>query len=312
MQKCSRELLETFIEKAIKVHGNKYDYSNVEYITCYDNVEIICKEHGVFNITPTSHINKGTGCPVCRKLVYTIKNAEVYRHKIIKKFNSKFKLPNEVNSISDKILCNCPVHGEFTSSFENLYRSKYGCEKCGIEARTESITYTTEEYISRANEVHKNRYTYDNVEYTHNKTKISITCRLHGDFKQNPAGHLSGYGCKYCSSYGKGRTRTDIPCTLYYFNIVGTDFYKVGITALSIEKRYRTNKDRDKMVLVFTKEYPLGELAYQVEQNIIRGNPESIYKGPKLLSSGNTEIFTKDVFNGNYEEIHKYEKEINE
>jgi hypothetical protein len=312
MQKCNRELLETFIEKATKVHGSKYDYSNVEYRTCYDNVEVICKEHGVFNITPTSHINKGTGCPVCRKLDCTKKCVDAGRVKINEKFNNKFELPIDVPSTSTRVVCKCPVHGEFTASFANMYSSKYGCEKCGIDARTKSITYTTEEYITRANEVHKNRYTYDNVEYVRNSTKISITCKLHGDFIQSPSAHLSGYGCKYCSSYGKGRTRTDIPCTLYYFNIIGTDFYKVGITALPIEKRYRTNKDRDKIVMVFTKEYHLGELAYQVEQNIIRGNPESIYKGAKLLSSGNTEIFTKDVFNGNYEEIYKYEKGINE
>ena len=53
-----------FIEKANKRHDNKYEYSNVEYTSSKDKVNIICNEHGVFNQTPNDHIN-GKGCPKC-------------------------------------------------------------------------------------------------------------------------------------------------------------------------------------------------------------------------------------------------------
>ena len=50
-----------FIEKAIKIHGDKYDYSNVEYKKALEKVKIICKEHGDFEQKPNSHLT-GYGC----------------------------------------------------------------------------------------------------------------------------------------------------------------------------------------------------------------------------------------------------------
>ena len=47
-----------------KVHGDRYDYSLVKYTNAHDNVDIICREHGVFPQTTHSH-RKGRGCPKC-------------------------------------------------------------------------------------------------------------------------------------------------------------------------------------------------------------------------------------------------------
>ena len=53
-----------FIKKARKVHGDKYDYSKVDYVNNYTKVCIICFEHGEFWQIPNSHLN-GNGCPKC-------------------------------------------------------------------------------------------------------------------------------------------------------------------------------------------------------------------------------------------------------
>ena len=45
MEKTKNEI---FIEKAKKVHGDKYDYSKVQYVNAYTKVGIICTEHGEF------------------------------------------------------------------------------------------------------------------------------------------------------------------------------------------------------------------------------------------------------------------------
>ena len=58
---------EEFIEKARKVHGDKYDYSKVKYIDGRTKVCIICPIHGEFWQTPDSHINLNQGCPICRE-----------------------------------------------------------------------------------------------------------------------------------------------------------------------------------------------------------------------------------------------------
>ena len=56
--------LKTFIGKAIKKHGNKYDYSKVEYVNSQTKVCIICPEHGEFWQTPSAHV-RGNACPIC-------------------------------------------------------------------------------------------------------------------------------------------------------------------------------------------------------------------------------------------------------
>lgn len=57
---------ENFVEKAIKKHGDLYDYSNINYINNTTPIELECKKHGVFSITPQYHLQKGY-CPVCAK-----------------------------------------------------------------------------------------------------------------------------------------------------------------------------------------------------------------------------------------------------
>lgn len=56
---------ESFIKKCINVHGDKYDYSLIEYNGAHVKVDIICKEHGVFTQTAANHSNNKRGCPLC-------------------------------------------------------------------------------------------------------------------------------------------------------------------------------------------------------------------------------------------------------
>lgn len=55
---------ETFIAKSKEKHGNKYDYSLVNYTLAHNRVKIICPEHGEFNQLPYTHI-QGFGCYQC-------------------------------------------------------------------------------------------------------------------------------------------------------------------------------------------------------------------------------------------------------
>ena len=55
---------EEFIKKARDVHGNKYDYSKVNYVNNQTPVEIVCPRHGVFQQRPSNHL-RGNGCSLC-------------------------------------------------------------------------------------------------------------------------------------------------------------------------------------------------------------------------------------------------------
>lgn len=55
-----------FIDRAIKVHGDLYNYDKVGYRGTQIPVTIICKKHGEFLQTPNSHL-RGRGCPYCNQ-----------------------------------------------------------------------------------------------------------------------------------------------------------------------------------------------------------------------------------------------------
>jgi very-short-patch-repair endonuclease/transposase-like protein len=57
----------------------------------------------------------------------------------------------------------------------------------------------TNNFISKAIKIHKDRYDYSKVNYINAKTKINIICKLHGEFEQTPSNHLSKYNCQKCA-----------------------------------------------------------------------------------------------------------------
>jgi hypothetical protein len=64
MAKTKALTKQEFIKRAQKVHGDKYDYSLVEYKNNKTKVKIICPIHGVFEQLPINHL-KGFGCCAC-------------------------------------------------------------------------------------------------------------------------------------------------------------------------------------------------------------------------------------------------------
>jgi len=106
-----------------------------------------------------------------------------------------------VNS-KTKLVITCPEHGDFEQTPHIHLRGSL-CPKC---ARTH-LKETTEGFIKRAEAVHKNTYSYENAHYTNNKTKITITCSVHGDFQQQPSSHLKGSGCIHCANYALSFTQ---------------------------------------------------------------------------------------------------------
>lgn len=81
--KCSRLALSStaasntveFITKAKLIHGNLFDYSQVDYIRSNKKVKIICPTHGVFEQTPNNHL-RNRGCDQCRGSKFTSKAEE--------------------------------------------------------------------------------------------------------------------------------------------------------------------------------------------------------------------------------------------
>ena len=193
---------EKFVEKARKVHGNKYDYSKVEYKNAHTKVCITCPIHGEFWQIPNDHLN-GCGCPKCKidKITLLKKGTtNTFIEKAKKVHGDKYDY-SKVNYINakTKICIICPIHGEFWQT-PNKHLNGEGCIKCGIQNQSNSKKCTIKDFIERAKKVHGNKYDYSKVEYINNKTKVCIVCPEHGEFWQEPSSHIHlKCGCPSCS-----------------------------------------------------------------------------------------------------------------
>lgn len=186
----------SFIEKAIKIHGDKYDYSVVEYKSAKEKIKIICKIHGIFEKSPDEHLSKHQGCQVCARLSVSEKNSsntEEFKEKIRLVHKDLYDLSevDYVNNIS-KILVTCREHGKFTIS-PNKFLGGGGCQKC-----SKRHSGDLPEFIENAIKKHGNKYSYTSVNYKNKTTKVAIECGSHGKFYQTPSNHLLGKGCPKC------------------------------------------------------------------------------------------------------------------
>lgn len=186
-----------FIERAKTKHGDKYDYSKVDYKNSLTKVCIICPEHGEFFQIPASHL-KGAGCPKCNGRI----TSSMFLEKAKEVHGDKYDYSKvEYKNATTKVCIICPEHGEFFQEPHKHLKGQ-GCRKC-----TGCAKLTTEDFIKKSRETHGDKYNYDKSIYTGNKSKIIISCKKHGDFKQNAGDHMYGYGCPICS--GKGKVTND-------------------------------------------------------------------------------------------------------
>jgi len=189
-----RKTKEEFILDCKEIHGDKYDYSMVEYINSYTKVKIICNKHGMFEQKPNSHFNNG-GCYKCGqdKKRYT---REEFIINANKKHNGKYDYSeSEYINITTKIKIKCNQHGYFWQLPGVHIRGKGGCIVCNVHNIQKSDKDT---FIEKANTLYKNLYKYDDVEYINARTMVKIICDKHGEFHKTPNHHLNGQGCPKC------------------------------------------------------------------------------------------------------------------
>ena len=92
------------------------------------------------------------------------------------------------------------------------------------------------------------------------------------------------------------RAARRVGATLYWVKVTkgGIVAWKVGITRGRVRRRFR--KDVAQIDILKERKYPTYLEAYQIEQAIIRKYRAHRYWGPKLLETGNTELFNKNIF----------------
>lgn len=196
---------EQFIENARNVHGDRYDYSLVEYVNNRVKVKIICSEHGTFKQTPHDHVKSRSNCPECsgsvkrdteRFIIDARKtHGDSYDYSLVEYKNNKHPV---------KIICKS--HGVFKQeAYTHLSGSM--CPKCRHEINASRKCMSTEQFVEKSKRVHGERYDYSDTEYTASSESVVITCREHGAFRQIASTHTSGHGCPKCGDESSAKYR---------------------------------------------------------------------------------------------------------
>jgi hypothetical protein len=188
-----------FISKAKLIHGDKFDYSLVEYVNLVTKVKIICKIHGVFIQSPGNH-QQGDGCPNCawaKMALSRFKSTSEFISEAVIKHGNKYNYSLVVYVHSQtKVDIVCPLHGTFNVT-PSQHLSGLGCRICRNIRKSGNLST----FISSAKKRHSELYDYSLAEYKKSQIKLNIICVKHGVFAQSPNNHLKGAGCPNC---GKG------------------------------------------------------------------------------------------------------------
>lgn len=185
----------SFITRAKKIHGSKFDYSLIEYMSSKTKIIIICKLHGSFEQTPNNHLT-GYGCPSCAN------NKQKDTKTFIKEANLKhlneFDYSQTIyKNAREPVKINCLKHGIFNQTPDNHLRGQK-CPECKGAHISSSKVKTKEQFILEANKIHEKKYSYELAEYINYKSPVKIICSIHGIFEQKPAHHLQKKGCQLC------------------------------------------------------------------------------------------------------------------
>lgn len=201
---------EIFIQEAMAVHGDRYDYSLTEFTTKKAKVTIVCKEHGAFEQIVCNHL-RGHGCFKCG-LVATAKAGRTAQEEFIRRcearygdrldFSKSVYLGNRVD-----VTIECKLHGQFYATPHTLLsgsKIRHGCQKCAKAAASEKAGIkrrrSLAEFIAEARELFGDLYDYSQVTYIDCRTPVTVVCRVHGPFSTTPNNHLIGHGCKKCAT----------------------------------------------------------------------------------------------------------------
>ena len=215
------------VEKFKEIHNNLYDYSKVVYKTTHSKVKIICKEHGVFEQSPKSHL-RGSGCPNCNGSVNYTTTSFLNTLKSKGYWNDDYDYTEViyVNAKTPVILFNKLTRTRHkVNSFSLLNKNS----KCVIQNAIDKTDF----FIKSSKLIHGDIYDYSSTKYVPGK-KVKIGCAKHGVFEQAPSKHLNGSGCNSCGNESIGnKLRSTDEEVIQKFKIIHSDLYDYSLVKYS-------------------------------------------------------------------------------
>ena len=205
---------ESWIARAKSIHGDKYDYNDVNFINARTPVLVNCRrcEHQ-WSTQPYSHAKPnltGTGCPYCAGHHRTTEDFV----RAAKKVHGDIYDLSEVNykQARTKVTVGCPKHNRtWETTWSSFIISAHGCRQCGQERRR---ARPLSDFIEMFKSVHGDLYDYSLIKGWEGwHTALPIRCPRHPDdlFLQRPSVHYYKAGnCPKCAAEDRGKvSRSD-------------------------------------------------------------------------------------------------------
>lgn len=282
---------EQAVADLIKVHGDKYDYSETIYTRAVDSVEIKCKLHGKFSIIYDAH-RSGKGCKKCGEISRRsarLKPYSEFLERARKVHGSKYSYIKEsYSNLSSKMEIVCRKHGVFLQLPEK-HLSGHGCKYCSNKG---PVTY--DNFLSRSAEKHDYKYDYSLVDaslFDRNieTFKVEIICPVHGNYTQTARNHIQGQGCRKCMKCGFNISK---PGSLYILVSKCSRYIKIGITNRDIYIRVKeiNKKSPYDFQLEYSRTFADGEQLLNFETTILNYLSAQMIT-TKHVFSGSTECF---------------------
>lgn len=231
---------EEFIEKAKKIHGDKYDYSKVFYEGGIKPVIFTCPFHVDIQFVQAAYHLEGYGCIKClQDLLISITTPEDFIKLSEQKFKNQFdyKNVNLSDVLKGKVKLTCTkCKTNFETSVRNHFTKSTGnCLEC-VSSRT-VVPYTEETLKLKMDELNLNS---ELISFDFN-SKVrkyhTIKCKSCGNvFKQRQDFLLSGVGCPSCTKHGFQEGKKAV---LYIYEITGREeFTGFGISGSLKSRNY--------------------------------------------------------------------------
>ena len=118
----------------------------------------------------------------------------------------RYEYNKSVYHYRNPVIITCKIHGDFSQRYDHhVGPRRSGCSQCYFD----SLCAEQDKIIKKMTLIHGGKYDYEKVKYIRATKKVIITCRIHGDFTQTPAGHFVGFGCPACSKTNTRTTRDE-------------------------------------------------------------------------------------------------------
>ena len=205
--------VETFVQLAKEIHGDKFDYSLVTEIKdCRDKVKVICPVHGVFEIEVFQHIRgkdkHPIGCVLCNRESRLLSGKDIKR--IIQQNNNEdYDLSliddNKKYKVTDKVGIILKNKNTIIRQIRYIINKKKNKIRRQVIRKKVKCKYSVQEFIELARAVHGDKYDYSLIKEIETViSRVPIICPVHGKFNQEVRKHLDGQGCRKCGRRALG------------------------------------------------------------------------------------------------------------